>query len=372
MPKAVAFQNITVTAGGGTTTILSTSQIQKVVLSSSGSITMAGNYILTHDGAWAEGSELDVLWTVHAAIGGGDIILFGYTLTAAQAAAGNLEGTAYAKSGSVVFTPKLTTGSGQVGTADYTNASVTTAKMANLTAGNILIGNASDRPTALDISADAAIPIGQGGGVVAANVITGDVDVIKTGASSIQAGVIEDSMVDNAAGIQVKKLQAMADGEIIVGNTGSGNIATVAASSGDVLVSSTGAMTVQAGVITPEKGTTNLIKQALPVFINFELQNGEGKYSVTMGENFELLDVWCNLDSDAAHNIQIDMNINGVAVTGGVINFTAGDPKNTNNQGTAITANNTGAAGDVVNFILTVDPTETSSGSVSLIYKKTS
>lgn len=364
------YQNIEVTAGGGTTSLLSTSPVETIRIFSSGVVVLAGNVTITDDGLWVEGNEIEIKYTATLTKGAFSVTIFGYSLTAEQAAAGNLIIKAYNIGGAYMTTVIASAGAAQFGTTDMAAKAITLAKMADLTAGNMILGDGSNRPSALDISADAAIPFGQGGGAVAAHVVTGDISVIKTGVSAIGSKVIVNGDISDTAGMEVKKLEAMHDGEIITGNTGGGNIATIVPSSADVLVANTGAMTVQADVITPEKATTNLNTQTESLYINLAIP--AGKYSIKMGDNFALQSVSGINNVAIVANCSIAIDIGGVPVTGGTTSWTAADPINTQKPGTAITAANTGAAGATVNFTVTTGGGETAIINLSLVYKKTS
>jgi len=358
---------IDITAGGGTATLLPSDGKQKYFLKTTGTVTLAADWTITADGTTPDYAEFPMVFLGSVILNGHNFTIFGNNITSGVAS-NNFEVTGYKLGGSLatVIKPSIN-GNANLGTTDITDKAVTVGKMADLASGSILVG-VSNRPAPLDISADSVIPMGQAGGVVAANVITGVVDVDKAGNSTFASKVITNADISDTAGIEVKKLEAMTDGQVITGNTGAGSIAQIKTLSSDGAIANTGALTIQTNAITPSKESANANTQSLPVYLDFALSTG--KFSITMGDNFTLTDIWLNLDSAAANNISVAMDINGTPVTGGVVSFTAADPANTNNQGTAITANASGSAGDVVNFIFTLGGAETATASGSLIYQK--
>lgn len=93
--------------------------------------------------------------------------------------------------------------------------------------GHILVGNASN------VASDVAM--------------SGDIGIINTGETTIQPGVIVNSMIDAAAAISFSKLAALPSTDILVGSAG--NVATAVTVTGDVVISNTGVTAISAGVI---------------------------------------------------------------------------------------------------------------------------
>lgn len=355
MAEAIAFENINITAAGLVQSF-APSNVKRYVLKTSGAIVLAGNVTLTDDGTWVEGMEQEFLWAGSATLGIFNITIFGYTLTQAQATAGKLLFKAYNTGGAYVPIAIAGAGAAQIVTADIADSAVTTAKINNLavTTGKIANG-------AVDTTQLAA-------GAVTNNEVDAAAAIAYT-KLNLSASII-NSDIKTTAGIEVKKLEAMTNGQIITGNTGLGNIATVVPSGTDVVVANSGAMTIQNGVVTPEKESSNANTQTEPIVINLAVPNG--KYSIKMGENFSLQSVSGINNVAIVGNSSIAIDINGTPVTGGTTSWTAADPINTQKSGTAITANNTGAAGATVNFTVTLAAGETSLINLSLVYKKTS
>jgi hypothetical protein len=107
------------------------------------------------------------------------------------------------------------------------NAAIALTKLASITAGRVLLGNASNVPTATEI--------------------TGDVTIDSSGVTAIGAGVIVNADVKSDAAIALTKLASITAGQVVLGNAS--NVATAAALSGDVTIDSSGVTAIGAGVI---------------------------------------------------------------------------------------------------------------------------
>ena len=108
-----------------------------------------------------------------------------------------------------------------------TTAAIAFSKLAALTDGNILVGNASDVATSV--------------------AVTGDVSISNTGVTSIAAGAIVNADISTGAAIDFSKLASLADGNILVGNAS--NVATSVATSGDVTLANDGTFAIATGAI---------------------------------------------------------------------------------------------------------------------------
>jgi hypothetical protein len=86
---------------------------------------------------------------------------------------------------------------GSVPTDALADDAVTTAKLANIAQGSVLVGGASDAPTALDASGNAKVLVGDGTDVASVS-ISGDVTMSNTGVVTIGAGKITDAMLANS------------------------------------------------------------------------------------------------------------------------------------------------------------------------------
>lgn len=118
--------------------------------------------------------------------------------------------------------------SGVIVNADVkSNAAIDYSKLAAITAGSVIMGNASTVPTVTAIS--------------------GDVTVGSTGVAAIGSGVIIDADINASAAISYSKLAGMTAGYILMGNASA--LPTVTVVTGDVLLSSAGVTSIASGVI---------------------------------------------------------------------------------------------------------------------------
>jgi hypothetical protein len=117
---------------------------------------------------------------------------------------------------------------GVVTNADISaSAAIAYSKLANITAGSVLLGNASNIPTVTALS--------------------GDVTVNSSGVTAIASGVVVNADISASAGIELSKLATSTAGNIIVYN--SSGVPTAVAETGDVTISDTGVTAIASGVI---------------------------------------------------------------------------------------------------------------------------
>lgn len=134
---------------------------------------------------------------------------------------------------------------GSIGTSELADEAVTLAKSADLARGSIISGQtANNRPTALDVSTDGGIIVGDGTDV---NVVTmsGDATLSNAGALTIAQGAVEDSMIEG-----------LAAGEFIVGVDGTAANNAKVTVSGDATMTGAGVMTVTGSTGPFSVGTT--------------------------------------------------------------------------------------------------------------------
>ena len=133
-------------------------------------------------------------------------------------------------SGNVALSSTL--GTGVVNNTNIgASAAIAFSKLASLTSGNILVGNASNVPTSISLSGDATLS--------------------NTGALTIANGAIDDNKISATAGIDFAKLEPLTSSHILVGNAS--NVATGVSVSGDATISNTGAVTIANNAITNAK-----------------------------------------------------------------------------------------------------------------------
>ena len=144
------------------------------------------------------------------------------------------------------------------GTVTIANDAITTAKLANITRGSILVGGASNTPSPLDAKTDGQILVGDGTDITSV-AVSGDVTLDNTGTVTIAndaittaklANITRGSILVGGASNTPSPLDAKTDGQILVGD---GTDITSVAVSGDVTLDNTGTVTIANDAITTAK-----------------------------------------------------------------------------------------------------------------------
>lgn len=118
--------------------------------------------------------------------------------------------------------------SGVIVNADISaSAAIDYSKLAALTSGNILIGNASN--------------------VATSTAVTGDITISNAGVTAIASGAIVNADINASAAIDYSKLATLTAGNIVLGN--SSNVATSTAVTGDITISDAGVTAIANGAI---------------------------------------------------------------------------------------------------------------------------
>lgn len=119
-------------------------------------------------------------------------------------------------------------------------AGIVFSKLEDLTSTNIIVGSSTNVPTQ--------------------RTVTGDIAISNTGVTSISTGVIVNADVSASAAIAFSKMEDVTSGEIIVGSAG--NVPTAVAMSGDVAIAASGATTIQAGAVESSMVEEGLLRHA--------------------------------------------------------------------------------------------------------------
>jgi hypothetical protein len=109
-----------------------------------------------------------------------------------------------------------------VETAKIKNKAVTLAKMADLAQGSIIVGGASNAPTALDCKGSAKILVGDGTDLKSV-AVSGDVTMSAAGAFTIGAKKVTSAMLADTADVNAKAIADPGTGQAIP-VTGSGYV----------------------------------------------------------------------------------------------------------------------------------------------------
>ena len=147
-----------------------------------------------------------------------------------------------------------------------TSAAIAHSKLASITAGQVLLGNASNVPTATALSGDVTVSSSGvtaiGSGVIVNADISGSAAIDKTKISGtaitaadtgtvtsemIADGTIVNADINNSAAIAHSKLASISAGSVLLGNVS--NVPTATALSGDVTINSSGVTAISSGVI---------------------------------------------------------------------------------------------------------------------------
>ena len=192
----------------------------------------SGNYV----GSIAGGTLVTVSNT---GVEGGTFTVGLSTVTAGRVLLGNATGvvTATEITGDVTVTSGGVTAiaSNTIVNADInTAAAIDHSKLASATAGRVLLGNATN--------------------VVTATTVTGDVTIDSDGVTAIGSGVIVNADINNSAAIALSKLASGTSAQVIVANaTG---VPTYVSLSGDITVSNTGVVSIAADSVALGTDTT--------------------------------------------------------------------------------------------------------------------
>ena len=229
---------------GDGTDIASVAVSGDVTLANTGAVTIADDAVTTAklaniaQGSILVGGASDAP-TVYDASGDGKILVGDGTDIASVAVSGDVT---LANTGAVTIA----------------DDAVTTAKLANIAQGSILVGGASDAPTVYDASGDGKILVGDGTDI-ASVAVSGDVTLANTGAVTIAddavttaklANIAQGSILVGGASDAPTVYDASGDGKILVGD--GTDIASVAVS-GDVTLANTGAVTIADDAVTTAK-----------------------------------------------------------------------------------------------------------------------
>lgn len=210
------------------------------------------------------------------------------------------------------------------------DASVTLAKLTNLTSANLIVGNGSNIPTAVAMS--------------------GDVTMTNAGVTAIGAGVVVNADVNASAAIARTKL-ASGTASYIVANDGSGvmtdqqYVTKAQGGFGQNVAAATGFTTFSSGTLS-----IDAIAEVVTLQVSWET-GFVGDFKVKMPFAGTVTEIYAFLDKaiGALDATVTPKNNSGTTMSSGVLTFTASDPKGTA-QTSSPSANNTFVATDVLTF----------------------
>jgi len=173
-----------------------------------GTVTLTGGLVVSPIGTPTTGQRVVVTWNASVTPSGNTITIFSETVPTELAARNFVaeclwDGTAWVVNilpdfagVGIVDSDRLAADS--VTTAKIEDDAVTLAKMAPLTKGNLIVGNSSNAPTALDIGVDSKILIGDATAGAGAYVLSGDVTMTKGGVISLAASSVTTAKILDA------------------------------------------------------------------------------------------------------------------------------------------------------------------------------
>ena len=204
------------------------------------------------------------------------------------------------------------------------SAAIAHTKLANITAGSVLMGNASAAPTATAIS--------------------GDITLSSSGVVGISSGVIINSDINANAGISISKLAtASAPGRVIVSNAS--GVATYTEITGEVTIDGTGVATVGNATTATSLETARTISLSGDVSGSVSF---DGSADATITATIQPNSV--ALGTDTTGNYMTDVT----AGTGISISHTAGEGSTATITNAGVTSLN-GSTGAITGVVKTSD-----------------
>lgn len=215
---------------GGTVNIpvqtnLSAGSFNGSVARVTGSETLTSGFTISPTGTPVKNTQVKILWEAATTLGGNTVTIFGSAVPnsffdnggpdAKFIATCTYSGSAWSVSFAPSADASFYVAEGNIAVGAVTESklgarSTTLAKMAELPTGNIIYGNASNAPTALDLSTDGMLMIGDATNGVAAFVMSGDGTLSKAGVFAIGAGKVLEAMLADGA-VTASKLSANAN-----------------------------------------------------------------------------------------------------------------------------------------------------------------
>lgn len=355
-------QSIDVPAGGGVVTIDVTQlPLPDIIIlySSVTPLVMSGNYILQFSATPPIGTKIEIYWNFDDIDTGiASFQIFGQSLQS-----------------SASQNPLRVKGAGFVYTVD-SNGLITKSNITPLSSGTfstylngLLLMDNTVPLTAIEQTESGNIIVGNASNIAEWVTMSGDVTIDASGVATIGAGKVTSNQL---AGSIARTKLAAGTADRVLTNNGAGAYTEVAqlqpslGGTGQSFASSTGFQkwssgTASVGAITC---TTNTVVQWGTGYV--------GDFKIRMGFAGTVTGYYAFLSHDlgSSDGLITLKNNAGTTMTGGVITFTASDPKGTAQTAT-ISANNTFSAGDILTFT-TSGGGNTGIATISLDFTRTS
>ena len=349
-------QYISVTNSGISQAIPSTALADVIYVTLASNLVLVGDVDLTTSDIPPDGQS--VLYIINGGNGSVDLNgryfrLNGYDVTQDQLKAGLIlynvsNGTDFLLP--IIINSQDTTAYTQALNGSFlVDESVTLAKIEDLARGNIIVGNSTNRPTAVDFNNSGYIGIGDGTDYNSV-AQSGDVIFSTAGVSAIQAGVIVNADINASAAITRSKL-ASGTADYVVINSGAGVMsqeAQLANSRGGTGLDSS----ASTGFPTISSGTWSAAAIAIDRDLDVSWETGEvGDFKIQMGFAGTLVEIYEYVTKTlvTVGGTITPKNNAGTTMGSGTITHAAADPRGTANTATP-TTNNTFIAGDILTF----------------------
>lgn len=250
-------------------------------------------------------------------------------------------------------------------------ATLTLARIEDLTSAHLIVGNASNRPTSVAVTGDVTITNAGITAIGAGVIVNADINASAAIATSKLAAKTASTMarydasgyltdtgaflvnadVNASAAIAYSKMAALTASQVMV--TSAGGVATTAATVSATLGGTALNTSASTGVPVVTGGTWSVGARTEVMHLQVSFESGYvGDFKITMPFAGTVTSIYAYATKVIAgtDNGTIQMKNNGgTSTTGGLVTFTASDARGTAYTATP-TANNTFIAGDILNF----------------------
>ena len=178
-----------------------------------GTPTLTSGWSLTANGTPTWGTYFKLIYEATVTLGGNHLSFFGFAMPDGYAAKKVIIECYYTNAWIVTFAPSLND-TATISGANITDASTALTKLADMTAGSIVLANSSGVPVAV--------------------VLTGDITVTNAGVTAIGSKVIINGDISDEAAIEIAKLIGPTKGKILATNASTGVVEESAAAIADL------------------------------------------------------------------------------------------------------------------------------------------
>lgn len=209
-------KKITLTTGGSQAIPLTPASPEEKICSYfvvNGTETLTSNFDLSAKDNVSKFRYLNILWDAAVTTSGNSVIILGQTIPESMLSAGRFIVEAWFNGSDWVVSPIPIGVDGSIGSEALASKSVITEKlddnavtldkMHELATGNVIFGNASNKPTSLSVG-DSEIVVGDSSTGLVSVAVSGDATLAKTGALAIANSAVTTAKIDDGAVTTVK------------------------------------------------------------------------------------------------------------------------------------------------------------------------